>query len=147
MKIIFIGLSIVLLTIIRIVEVTYQLHLVFYVHDTLLIVLTAGILLYGVMYRRSYLIEMFHRIDRMSVKIVNLSLLVILGLLMITFSVYVTIEIANYLLTTQMSQLGWALRDKLYGTHVNIGQYLIQLMPLLAYMMFFDIRKKQANQT
>jgi hypothetical protein len=50
--------------------------------------------------------------------------------------------ISDYLLTLEMNQLGWALRDMLYGKHVGVMQYLIQLMPLLTYAMFFDLKRK-----
>lgn len=147
MRLIYVGSITVLFLIIRIIEVIFSLYLVFYIHDIILYVLVSSILIYGLIYRKHYLKELFHRIDRLSVKIVNLSLLVILWLLILIFSIYAIIMISDYLLTLEMNQLGWALRDMLYGKHVGVMQYLIQLMPLLTYAMFFDLKRKNKHLT
>jgi len=147
MRLIHVSLLFVLLLLIRIIEVMFNLYVIFYLHDIILFVLTSTVLVYSVICRMHHLKGLFHRIDRLSVKIVNLSLLVILWLLILIFSIYAIIMISDYLLTLEMNQLGWALRDMLYGKHVGVMQYLIQLMPLLTYAMFSDLKRKNKHLT
>ena len=144
MRAIHLSLITICLLIIRIIEVIFNLYFMFYIHDIILIVLVLSTLVYGILYRRQYLYELFKRIDRMSIKIVNLVLLILLWFIMFIFSIQGIFRISDYLLTTQMSQLGWGLRDLLYGKLVNVMQYLIQLIPLLVYMTFFNLKKQES---
>lgn len=140
MKLIHVGVMIVFLLIIRTIEMIYNLYFIFYIHDILLIVLFLSIFIYGLIYRKHHLKEMFQRIDRPIVKITNLVLLIILWLFILGFSTYGITRISSYLFSTEISDMGWALRDMLYGKSVNVTPYLIQTMPLLTYAMFYDIK-------
>ena len=135
------------LLICRAFEVTFHSYFIFYVHDIILFVLVLLMLVYGIIGRRRYIRDLFNRIDRLSVKIINMSFLVILWLLMLIFSIAAIIKVSHYLLTTNLIDLGWEVRDMLYGKHVGVMQYLIQLMPILTYAMFFDLKRKNKHLT
>ena len=140
MKLIHVGLMIVFLLIIRTIEMIYNLYFIFYMHDILLIVLFLSIFIYGLIYRKHHLREMFQRIDRPIVKITNLVLLIIVWIIILIFSTFGIIRISSYLFSAEISNMGWDLRDMLYGKTVNVTPYLIQFMPLMTYAMFYDLK-------
>lgn len=141
---IFIPFTIILL-ILRYIEITSSLYLLFTLHDISIILLTIIIICTSLYLNRVYLFNLFKRYNNLYIRYLYLIIFVALFMLLLIFSIDVLVTYIDYLIGVSFDNVDILIIRETYGKNFLVVSYLINIMPLLMLYMLYDKNKFNLN--
>ena len=144
MKIKIVILFTIILLILRYIEITESLYLLFTLQDIIILLSTIIIICISVYIKRVYLKNLFKQYENIYIRYLNLILFLIIIVITIILSINILVTYINYLISVNFTNVEILITKETYGKNFLVGTYLINLMPLLMLFMFYE---KNASQT